>query len=111
VARAVRDCDPRLALVGLAGSESIRAAREAGLRAVGEGFADRGYDDRGALIERGAPGASIDDEDAALAQAFALVERGIESICLHGDGPHAAAFARRIREAFERRGVVVRAPA
>ena len=46
IAHAVRDSEPALALVGLAGSASIRAARDAGLRAIDEGFADRAYNGR-----------------------------------------------------------------
>ncbi|MCO8649391.1 LamB/YcsF family protein, partial [Burkholderia multivorans] len=34
-----------------------------------------------------------------------------QTVCLHGDGPHALAFARRIREALEKAGVEVVAPA
>jgi len=101
IARAVRDFDPGLALVGLAGSASIRAAREAGLRAVEEGFADRAYTEDGQLVPRGTPGAMIDDEERAVRQVRDLIERGIETICLHGDAPHALAFARRIRASLE----------
>jgi 5-oxoprolinase (ATP-hydrolysing) subunit A len=109
IARAVRDYDPELALVGLAGSESIRAARAAGLRAVEEGFADRAYAPNGELVPRGTPGALIDDEEAAVRQVRALIERGVETVCLHGDAPRAVAFARRIRGALEASGVAIRA--
>jgi 5-oxoprolinase (ATP-hydrolysing) subunit A len=32
-----------------------------------------------------------------------------QTICLHGDGPHALAFARRIRHALESAGIEVHA--
>jgi UPF0271 protein len=32
-----------------------------------------------------------------------------QTICLHGDGPHALAFARRIRAALESAGIEVHA--
>jgi UPF0271 protein len=32
-----------------------------------------------------------------------------QTICLHGDGAHALAFARRIRQALEAAGIEVRA--
>jgi UPF0271 protein len=34
-----------------------------------------------------------------------------QTICLHGDGPHALAFARRIRRALESAGIDVQAAA
>jgi UPF0271 protein len=108
VARAVRDFDPTLALVGLAGSVSIRAARDIGLRVVEEGFADRAYTPDGALVARGTPGATIDDVEVALLQVRNLMERGVETICLHGDAPAALAFARRIRASLETSGIMVR---
>ena len=39
-----------------------------------------------------------------------LVAVRADTLCLHGDGIHAAAFARRLREALEAAGVEVRAP-
>ncbi|WP_177318253.1 LamB/YcsF family protein, partial [Burkholderia ubonensis] len=33
-----------------------------------------------------------------------------QTVCLHGDGPHALAFARRIRAALEKAGIDVVAP-
>jgi UPF0271 protein len=110
IARAVWDFDPSLALVGLAGSASIRAAREAGLRAIEEGFADRAYTDSRELVARGEPGAMIDDEERSVRQVFDLIERGIETICLHGDDPNALAFARRIRASLEANSVAILAP-
>jgi UPF0271 protein len=108
IANAVRDFDPTLALVGLAGSASIRAAREAGLRAVEEGFADRAYTDSGDLVPRGMPGAMIEDEERSVRQVHKLIERGIETICLHGDAPEALAFARRIRASLEATKIEIR---
>jgi 5-oxoprolinase (ATP-hydrolysing) subunit A len=110
IARAVRDFDPSLALVGLAGSASIRVAREAGLRAIEEGFADRAYTDSRELVARGELGAMIDDEDRSVRQVFDLIERGIETICLHGDAPEALAFARRIRASLLANNVAIQPP-
>ncbi len=110
IARAVYDVDPGLALYGLAGSVSIAAARAAGLRAVEEAFPDRAYAPDGTLLPRSEPGALIDDPDVAERQALSLVELGAQSLCVHGDGPHALEFARRIRAALERAGVTLIAP-
>lgn len=110
VARAVRDFDSSLAVVALAGSVAVDAAREAGLRAHAEIFADRRYMPDGTLVPRGEPGATIDDAQEAVAQTLALMQRGADTICLHGDGPRALEFARAIREALTAAGISICTP-
>ena len=113
IARAVRDCNPQLILVGLAGSELIRAGERLGLTTRQEVFADRGYQADGSLVPRSQPGALIEDEEQALAQTLEMVQSGrvksqsgtwasvtAQTVCIHGDGEHALAFARRLRSAF-----------
>ena len=92
VASAVKQYDAKLPLLGLPGTDSAieRAAAAHGLTFLFEGFADRGYAPDGTLIPRGQPGALLTDEDAAAAQAVAVADRGIVSICLHSDTPGAA---------------------
>ena len=110
ISRAVVDFDPQLAIVGLAGGAQLLSARAHGLRAVAEVFADRGYRPDGSLVPRGQPGALIEDVDAAVAQALQLTRDGAgQTICIHGDGPHALEFARAIRAALEADGVALRA--
>lgn len=55
IARAVYACDPALILVGLAGSELIRAGKQYGLTTREEVFADRGYQADGSLVPRSQP--------------------------------------------------------
>jgi len=123
VVAAIRDFDPSLAVFGLANSVFVAAARHAGLVAVEEMFADRGYRADGSLVPRNQPGALIDDEDAVIARTLDMVREqrvravtgewvplNAQTVCLHGDGPHALAFARRIRAALEAAGVDVTAP-
>ncbi|WP_373378987.1 5-oxoprolinase subunit PxpA [Cupriavidus nantongensis] len=122
IVRAVRDFDADLVFFGLAGSQMIDVAREAGLRVRQEVFADRGYNPDGTLVKRGTPGALHEDEEVALAQTLTMVrERRVraidgtwvpiqaETVCLHGDGAHALAFARRIRERLGAEGIAIRA--
>lgn len=122
IARAVRDIDPSLALVGLAGSLLPAAGRAAGLRVLEEGFADRRYTARGLLAPRGEAKAMIEDSAEAAAQVLAMVCEGkvtaisgesvslrVDTVCLHGDGPQAIAFARQLRAALSGAGVAVRA--
>lgn len=119
---AVRDFDPRLTFFGLAGSVMIELAREAGLTVKQEVFADRGYNPDGSLVRRGTPGALLDDEEAVLSQTLSMVREGkvraidgqwvpiqADTVCLHGDGPHALAFAQRIRDRLREEGIAVRA--
>lgn len=121
IAAAVLDVDPSLALYGLAGGELLRAAVRAGLRPVAEVFADRGYRADGSLVPRSQPGALVDDVDEAVARTLRMVRDGTvqavtgetvrlraDTICLHGDGPHALAFARALRGALTAAGVDLR---
>ncbi|CAM3255655.1 5-oxoprolinase subunit PxpA [Cupriavidus taiwanensis] len=122
IVRAVRDFDADLVFFGLAGSQMIDVAKEAGLRVKQEVFADRGYNADGTLVRRGTPGALHEDEEVALDQTLTMVReqrvRAIdgtwvpiraETVCLHGDGAHALAFARRIRERLGAEGIAIRA--
>jgi UPF0271 protein len=109
ISRAVRAFDPTLAVVGLENGAQMTSARKHGLRAIGEVFADRRYDPNGFLVPRSHARALIDDEAEAVAQALGFVrERRGETLCLHGDGPHAMSFARAIRSALDEAGVTVR---
>ncbi|MEW6036650.1 MAG: 5-oxoprolinase subunit PxpA [Pseudomonadota bacterium] len=118
VAAAVRAFDKNLILVGPAGSHLVRAGRAAGLAVGREGFADRRYEPDGTLTPRGRPDALIENPDEAVAQVIGMVERGevtardgtviampVDTLCLHGDGPDAAAFARRLRTELAARGI------
>ncbi|HEY6894282.1 MAG TPA: 5-oxoprolinase subunit PxpA, partial [Rhodanobacteraceae bacterium] len=119
IAAAVRDFNHTLILVGLAGSELPRAGEAAGLAVAHEAFADRRYEADGTLTPRSKPGAVIDDVEAAVAQAISIASRGeadtangtlrirADTICVHGDRPDAATFARRLREALETAGLAV----
>jgi UPF0271 protein len=107
----------------LSNSLNHQVARRAGVPALGEVFADRGYADDGTLWPRDKPGAMIEDAGKAVQQALAMVEEGYvtsvhgkrvpvaaDTLCLHGDQPGAAAFASRIRSVFSEKGITVAAP-
>jgi len=102
----VQAVDPGLALMGLAGSALPRAARRAGLRAIDEGFADRGYSPEGLLLPRDQAGAFVDDPQRAARQVLRLLDGdpAASSFCIHGDRPGAAGFARELRAALESMG-------
>jgi UPF0271 protein len=123
IANAVRDFDPSLILVGLAGSALTHAGAQLGLVVAHEAFADRTYAVDGSLVPRSERGAVIDDIDAAIAQAVQIATRGrihtregaelrvgADTICVHGDRADAAEFARRLSEALRAAGVQIGAP-
>ena len=123
VATAVHAFDPRLILYGLSDSCLTAAGTAVGLRVAHEVFAERRYDADGRLAPRGTPGAVIETEADALAQVRSLIDDGVviardgsrvrlraDTLCLHGDRPDAAAFARSLRHALEAASVDIRAP-
>jgi UPF0271 protein len=109
-----------LPVLGLPGSALLRAARAAGLRAVAEGFADRGYTPSGTLVPRREPGALLADAAQVAARAVGMardcevaavdgstVPVAVESVCVHGDTPGAVALARAVRAALESAGLIL----
>jgi UPF0271 protein len=121
IAEAVREVDPSLVLIGLAGSASIDAGRAAGLSVAAEAFADRRYEADGSLRSRQRPGALLSAGDAA-AQAVAIVRDGLvtsgdgsrltvraDTICIHGDSPDAVGIARAVVAALGEAGIRVMA--
>jgi len=75
VLAAMIDFDPALVLLGPAGTELEHAAAVAGVRFVGEGFADRAYTEAGGLAPRGVPGAVLAAEEA-VEQAVSIATTG-----------------------------------
>ncbi len=119
---AVRAYDPALPVLGLPGSELLRAAEAAGLRAVPEFFVDRGYTPSGTLVPRSTPGALLHSSSDAADRVRRLLADGVvravdgtdvavraESVCVHGDSPGAVAMAAAVRTALESDGVRVAA--
>ena len=122
IARAVRDVDRSLILFGLPGSHLISEGEAAGLTTASEAFADRNYMPDGSLVSRRRPDAHVHDAGEAVSRAVRMVREGkiraidgsdisirVDTICIHGDGPHAAEFAHKLRESFEKSGVAVKA--
>lgn len=112
--------DPTLAalvlerVVGVLGAVTVvgpghggwaESAGRRGLRYLREGFADRGLRPDGSLVPRGEAGAMLESADAAVTQARRLARSGeIETLCVHGDGPHALVIARAVRAALDGTG-------
>jgi UPF0271 protein len=109
IAKAVKDFDSNLILVGLSGSHSISEAKKTGLKTANEVFADRTYQDDGTLTPRSQPHALIEEVDNVVKQVLQMTKEGTvttlsgkiipilaETICIHGDGKHAVEFAKAI---------------
>jgi UPF0271 protein len=76
---------------------------------VAEGFADRRYRPDGSLVPRTEANAFVDDVDEAVRQAAWLLQsRGVRTLCVHGDNPHALDFVRRLRAALLKQAVNLR---
>lgn len=111
IAEAVYAISPRLMLYGLAGSALISAAERTGLHAVAEVFSDRSYQPDGTLTPRHLPDALISDPQLAVAQVMRMVADGTgDTVCIHGDGPHATSFASAIYHALQKEKITVQSP-
>ena len=76
---------------------------------VREGFADRSYLPDGSLVPRTRPDAFVADPAEAVHQAkWLLRERGVRTLCVHGDNPQAVEFVRELREALRAQGIAIR---
>ena len=97
-----------LPLVGLPGSRLEE--RATGLVPFfAEGFADRRYRPDGSLVPRDQPRAFVERPQEAVDQVRRLIaERGVRTICVHGDNPEAVAFVRAVREELLRSGFELR---
>ena len=123
IARSVKDIDPSLVFYGLSGSHLINEAKNLGLKTASEVFADRTYQDDGSLTPRSQAGALIEVENQALQQVLQMIKTGTvqtisgktipiiaETICIHGDGKHAAVFAKKINEVLKAEGIMISSP-
>lgn len=124
IATTVKKFNPKLILYGLSGSHSISEAKAIGLQTASETFADRNYNDDGSLTSRTQPNAMIADEEKMTQQVFQMIRAGTvttvtgkkipvlaETICIHGDGQHALAFARAISSVLKKENIRVAPPA
>jgi len=118
---AVLTYDGQLDALGLPGSRWLALAAQAGLRAVGEGFVDRGYTAAATLVPRDQPGAFVAAADQparavqlareqhVIALTGEVVPTPVESLCVHGDSPNAVASASAVRAALRAAGIAVNA--
>ena len=124
VLEAMKLCAPGMPLVVLAGSALLGWAKEAGVPTIAEAFADRGVMPDGQLAPRSYPGAVLTDPEAISQRVIRLVREGTvtaidgstvsmpaQSICLHGDTPHAVEIARAVARSLREAGIAIKAVA
>ncbi len=111
------------ALVALAGSAVVELAREKGVKVLQEGYADRNYREDGTLMSRKSGQAVITEPEEAAEQAVRMVKENkivssegkelkvqVDTICVHGDNPHAVAILKKIRTRLSQNDIVIKYP-
>jgi len=122
IARAVSAVSLDLILFGLCNSELVRAGRAHGLSVAEEAFIDRHYEADGTLVDRRRADAFVHDPQQAAARVVRmlqdsavetpdgqLVQLRPDTLCIHGDGPQAVAFATAVRSELAALGLTMRA--
>jgi len=117
-AEAIAGIDADLIFVGLAGSDMIQAAKDAGLKTANEFFADRAYNDDGALVSRSIKGSVIHDTKVCMERIEKLIKTGAvlsinhkeikikaDTICVHGDNENAVEFVRNLNQFLKEKGI------
>lgn len=121
ICEAVYEIDPSIMIFYCAGAVLGEEAEKIGLKTASEIFVDRAYMDDLSLVPRKMPGSMITDEDIAIERCIRMVKEGRvtsingqdmdikgDTLCVHGDGPKAFAFVKRITEAFKQEGIVIK---
>lgn len=115
VIEAVREIDPGLALMGLAGSRLENLAVQCGMDFIPEAFADRRYASDGGLVPRSEENPVITDPDMAVKQAMDIILHQkadtlygetisvkARSICIHGDNEAALIILKTLNQHLEK---------
>lgn len=116
----IRSIIPHVVIYGLSESIFNKLATEMGFTVKHEVFADRKYTSIKTLVSRQTQGAVITNHAEVLQQVEAFIqEKEFESIdekkimlkadtiCLHGDGAHAVAFAKSIHHFLTEKKIVI----
>ena len=120
ICEAIKEFDQELIVLALSGGELAHAAKDMGLRTALEVFADRAYEEDGTLVNRRKEGAMITDETLAISRVVRMIKEKkvtaitgkdipiqADSVCVHGDGEKALAFAEKIRAALQDEGIEI----
>ena len=122
IAEGIAQVDDSLILLGLSGSQLLKAAQEVGLKSAAEVFADRAYEEDGSLVARTKAGAVIADENEVIERVIKMIKLGKvqtitgkeieikpDSICVHGDNTKALNFVKLIRQRLTQENIKIEA--
>lgn len=105
IVAAVRRLPGKVAIVCAPASSLFEAGREAGIRMIAEGFADRRYARDGSLVPRTEADALLLDRNEAAQQAASLATEGkVSTICIHSDMTGSVERLLAIREGLAAQG-------
>ena len=120
VVTTIKEFDPTLKIMGLAGSHCRAICEDLAIPFLGEAFADRRYDDDGQLSPRSQNGAVITEPETAVTQILSIVEHArvesingkwlplqAQSICVHSDTPGALEHLTLISNHLIARGLTI----
>ncbi|MCE7990701.1 MAG: LamB/YcsF family protein [Roseivirga sp.] len=118
----IKAIDPKLVVMGLAGSHVEQIAAEAGMAFVAEAFADRRYEANAKLRSRLKENAVIGSAEDAARQVVSItlnnetktldgepVSIKAQSFCIHGDNPVAVDILKTITDQLKAAGIEKRA--
>lgn len=121
ISRAIKEIDASLIVYGLPDSASETSARAHGLGFYREVFSDRTYTNEGRLTPRQQQNAMIETAEQSLAQVLQVIlhetirstegqeiPMKADTICIHGDGEHAVAFAELIKKSLAQQGIAIK---
>ncbi len=122
IARAIKKIDASLILYGLPNSASETSAIQYGLQFYREVFSDRTYTDEGLLTPRGNNNAIIETVEQSIEQVLQIILQETlqsttgsvisikaDTVCIHGDGENAVAFAQEINKALSQNKITISA--
>ena len=120
ICEAILEYDSNLILLALSGSKWVKTAKEMGLKAYNEIFADRALNDDGSLVSRSKEGSVLHDVNEVADRSNQMVIEGIattisgneieveaDSLCIHGDTPGAVQMAMKINNNLKSAGVEI----
>ena len=120
ICQAVKEIDPNLILVVLAGSKWVEIAKSFDLRVAREAFADRTLTNSGSLTPRSEAGSVLHDVDEIVERSIRLITEGkvqattgedleveADSLCLHGDTPGAIEIAQALRAGLQEQNIEI----
>lgn len=121
ICQAIKEIDPSLSFMGLAGSLMETVAHSQNIRFIKEAFADRKYTSDGRLMSRALKNAVIDNADEAARQVINIctnhqatagtgevISIEADSVCIHGDNPMAVAILKAIHQQAQSNQVMIK---